>query len=122
MSDTPPRLLPGPSAKEWSDRAWRYLSFTFLFALLIPFADPLPHPFEVALVIALLLGGFYFGALSLRSSAAFFRRRKEEFLAGYTTLRRANPSLWRLEATTGLVLQRPNLESSSDADDDRRPS
>ena len=70
-------------------------------------------------MVSLLLGAFYFGALGFRSTASFFRRRKEEFHEGYTTLRRADRSLWQLEARTGLVLKRPNEARSPDDDDDR---
>jgi hypothetical protein len=108
VPETPPRLLPGPSAGQWNERSSRAITAAIVSVGLMPVASLLGEPpRDVALLVA-LIGALGAATVIFWSGVMQYQTMKRERDAGYTTLGYpSEASLWRLDPKTGAVVLRP---------------
>jgi hypothetical protein len=109
-SDTPPRLLPGPSAQQLLSRSWWYGLATAPIVLGLAPGPLLPAPLH--LIDILVFGGaaFFCSIRAFFSITKAFIVLRAEYRTGYTTLPSyVSPRLWLLDGRSGAVLRPPKV-------------
>jgi hypothetical protein len=106
---TPPRRLPGTSAGQWNERAFRASIALIIFVLPAVPSSLLPEPLKTLIVVGCSVGLVGAGALGIWAVVERYQAMNREREAGYTTLGYPDrQSLWRLDPATGAVVLRPS--------------
>ena len=108
VSETPPQLLPGRPALDYSWFMLRSIAVTMVMGLVMGFGFfVLPEPVRSVVTTAALFGGLGAAAGSSSLSILAWRTARRERRAGYTTIYASYLDAWQLDPKTGEVLRRP---------------
>ena len=108
VPETPPQLLPGRPALEYSSLILRSIAIGIAMTLVMGFGFfVLPEPVRSVVTTAALFGGLGAAAGMGWAGILGWHTARRERRAGYTTMYGSYLDAWQLDPKTGEVLRRP---------------
>lgn len=109
---TPPQLLPGPSAEELTKPFLRNSIGALAGGAAMVMASISPPALTGPLAFGGLAMIFVFGWRAWLANDRLGEALRREEAAGYTTVSGSSHNLWRLDSRTGAVIRRPQSAKS----------